>query len=156
MAFPICDECASSIVLCPRCREKERRGEISELDVLVSTILKRHGATGYEALRDLGSKLVIFASESEAPIIIGTRGNTAQELSKKLGRRVVVLVRGWNKERIIASLARPSRIVAVNRVFQQDGTEVLKMILDRPLDEETAKLAKELAGDVEIDYERRS
>jgi hypothetical protein len=131
-----------------------RSGDLSELDVLVSSILARHGVGGYESLHELENKLVIIASEEDAPKIIGFKGKMALEISKKLGRRVVVLVGGWGDEDIIRSLVKPNRLVATNRVYKPDGKEVLKLIFDKPLDEGTVQLMKELVGDVEIEYEK--
>ncbi len=154
MAFPICDKCASSGILCPKCEAMVREGRVSELDVLVSTILARYGATGYETLIDLENKLVILASDDEVPKIIGPKGITAAELAKKLGRRVVVLSRNSKKEFIIKSVARPNKLVAMNKVFRPDGKEVLKLIFDKPLDVGTTRVLKDLIGEVEIGYEK--
>jgi|GEM_PF-1989843 len=154
MAFPICDECASSGILCSKCERRVRRGEVSELDVLVSTILAGHKATGYESIIDLENKLVILASDEEVPKIIGRGGTMAAELAKKLGRRVVVLNRGADREFIIKSLARPNKVVAMNKVFKPGDEEVLKLIFDKPLDEGTVQVLKDLIGEVEIEYER--
>lgn len=123
--------------------------------MLLSELLAKHGAAGYDSIKDLETKLVIFASEADASRIIGAKGHTAAELSKKLGRRVVVLVKGWEKEQIIKSLARPSRVVATNKVFKEGGKEVLKLIFDKVLDEGTIELMKQLIGEVEIDYEEK-
>ncbi len=153
MAFPVCEGCASSGTLCPECQEKVREGKISELDVLLSTILKSHGAGGYDSLIELDKKIVIIAPEDELPKIIGHRGKTASELSAKLGRRMVVVSRSMDKKTLAESLARPNRLVAINKVFKEGGAEVLKLIFDKPLDEGTVRVLKDLAGEVEIDYE---
>lgn len=154
MAFPICGDCASSGALCPECEKRVRAGSVSELDVLVSSILSPRGVSGYGSLRDLGTKLVIFASDEEVPEIIGVKGKTAAELSRKLGRRIVVLATDWDPERIIRSLARPNRLVAINRVYREDGGEVTKLIFDKALDEDTIRLMRELVGEVEVTYEK--
>ena len=154
MAFPICDKCASSGILCEACQKKARASGVSELDVLVSSILARHGVTGYESIVDLETKLIIFASDNDVPSIIGPGGSTAEELSKKLGRRVIVIVKSWDKDLIVKSLARPARLVTKNTIFRPDGKEVLKFIFDKPIDEGTSKLIKELVGEVEIDYQK--
>lgn len=152
MAFPICDSCASSGVLCKNCEEKARHGEVSELDVLVSTLLAQHKVSGYESLVDLETKLIIFASNEDAMTIIGPGGKTAAELSKKLGRHVTVVSKGWDRDLIIKSMARPSRLVAVNKVFESGGKERQKLIFDKPIDEGSLKIMKELTGEVEVEY----
>ena len=154
MAFPICDKCATSGILCEACQKKARAGGVSELDVLVASILARHGVTGYDSIIDLETKLIIFTTDNDAPSIIGPGGSTAEELSKKLGRRVIVIVKSWDKDLIVKSLARPARLVTKNTIFKPDGKEVLKFIFDKPIDEGTSKLIKELAGEVEIDYQK--
>lgn len=156
MAFPICNNCARSGILCPDCQQKVRKDNISELDVLVSSILAHHGATGYESLIDFGNKLIVFASDKDTKTIIGQKGMTVAELSKKVGRRVVVLSRVWNKETIVRSLARPSKLAAINKIFKEDGTELLKLIFDKPIDEGSLKLMKELVGDIEVAYEEKN
>lgn len=154
MPFPICGKCAASGVLCDECVKKERDGKLSELDVLLSTLLAGHGVNGYEEAREIGDKLVIFASGEETSKIIGTRGNTAADISRKLGRRIIVIDRNWGRDMLIKSLARPSRLVAKNRVYRQGGGEIEKLIFDKPLDEGISKLIKEMVGDVEIASEK--
>ena len=151
MSFPICDECTSG-QLCEKCEWKVREGEVSELDILVSTILAEHDAKGYARLVDLGDKLVIFASVEEAPLIIGFKGMIVKELSRKLGRRIVVLVKGWDAELIAKSLGRPSQLLGVNKIYKEGGVEILKLIFDKHLDEGSVLLLKELLGEVEIEY----
>lgn len=152
MGFPICDSCAAEGSLCKRCLENVRSEKISELDVLVSSILARHGAGGYIALEDLETKLLILADEEDAPRIIGTKGNCASELSKKTGRRVIVLVKGWGTEKIIDSIAKPSKLIERRKLFKHDGTEYVKLIFDKPLDEGTVRLLKKIIGDFEVEY----
>jgi transcription antitermination factor NusA-like protein len=152
MAFPICEKCASSNMLCESCEQKVREGRISELDFLVSALLAQHGVKGYESLVDFETKLVIFASDEDASAIIGPGGNTVAELSKKLGRKIAVISRSWDKDLIIKSLARPSRLVAQNKVFTQ-GDEKVKLIFDKPIDEGSLKLMKELVGGIEVEYQ---
>jgi len=152
MAFPICDECAKSGLLCKGCVEKARDGEITELDVLVSNLLAHHGAKGYESLVDFETKLIIFASDEDATEIIGPGGKTVAELSKKLGRKIAVVSKSWDKMQIIQSLARPSKMVKENKVSTPKG-ERLKLIFDKPIDEGSLELIKEMAGDVEIEIQ---
>jgi len=108
MAFPICDDCASSGVLCPQCEENLRSEKISNLDVLLSTLLSKHGAVGYISLLAIEKKVIILVSDEQAPGVIGTGGNTVADLSRKLGRRVIVLVEGSDLETVLKSVARPS------------------------------------------------
>jgi len=154
MPFPICGKCAASGVLCDECVKKEREGKLSELDVLLSTLLASHGVNGYDEAREIGDKLVIFASGEETSKIIGTKGNTAADISRKLGRRIIVIDKSWDKDLLIKSLARPMRLMAKNRIYKQGGGEVLKLIFDKPLDEGIAKLVKELVGGVEIEHQK--
>jgi len=153
MAFPICEACADSGLLCDKCQKKVRTGQVSELDVLLSSILAQHKATGYGNIVDLETKLVILASEKDAKDLIGPGGSTAEDVSKKLGRRVIILVRDWDKQRIAESLARPARLVNKNTIFRPGGQEVLKLIFDKQIDEGSLKLIKELAGGIEIGYQ---
>lgn len=154
MPFPICGKCAASGVLCNECVKKEREGKLSELDVLLSTLLASHGVNGYDKIREIGDKLVIFSSGEETSKIIGTKGNTAADISRKLGRRIIVIDRGWGPDMLIKSLARPMRLVAKNRIYKQGGGEIVKLIFDKPLDEGIASLIKELVGDIEISSEK--
>jgi len=156
MAFPICDICASSGVLCAECEEKLRYDKISNLDVILSSLLSKHGADGYINTLAIEGKLIILASEEQAPKIIGTKGNTVSELSKKLGRRIIVLVEGSDLETILNSVARPSRLISKKNMVKEDGKEVLKLIFDKQLDEGTIELIEELVGKVEIGYEKNS
>jgi transcription antitermination factor NusA-like protein len=152
MSFPICEECASSGILCEKCEERVRRGDVSEVEVLLSELLATHEADGFERIVELSDKLVIIASEKEALQIIGKKGKTVRELSGKLGRRIAVIAGGWDPESIAKSIARPNKLLTVNRVFKEDGKERLKLIFDNPLEEGTVNLLKELLGEIEIGH----
>ena len=97
--------------------------------------------------------IFIFASGEETSKIIGTRGNTAADISRKLGRRIIVIDKGWDRDLLIKSLARPSRLVAENRIYKQGGGEIVKLIFDKPIDEGSLKLIKEMVGSIEIEYQ---
>jgi transcription antitermination factor NusA-like protein len=150
--FPICEGCASSGVLCESCEERVRKGELSEIDVILSTLLKARGIEGYISLKNLDRKLVIFATGKSAPTIIGKGGSIAKELSDKLGKRVAIISKEWEPIPIIESLARPSRLIGKNLIYKENGKEVVKLIFDKAIDEESVSLMKELAGDMEIGY----
>ncbi len=152
MAFPICDSCASSGVLCSSCEKKVREGKISDLDVLLSTILANYGASGYKWSREIDGKLLIVGSPREAKEIIGYRGGLAAELSRKLGRRIIVVSDEWSKEEIARSIGRPARLVKINKIYRASG-DVLKLVFDKPIGEESAQIIKEMLGNVEIDHE---
>ena len=153
MAYPICDMCASSGVLCNGCQKKLESGEITDLDITVSHLLLKEGIDSYRRLRETDNGVFIFADREIVPKIIGYSGKTVKEFSKKLGKRVIVIEEDAELRERIEAVVRPSRVLAVNTVYKSDGSESLKLVLSEPLrDPGLLALAGEIAGrEIEVD-----
>jgi len=146
MPFPICESCAKDCVLCASCEEKVRKGEVSALEVLLSQILAKHKAKGFGEVRDFETRLVIFASEEDAPAIIGRGGYVAKELSDKLGKRIIVIVPGWDLKTTVSSIVRPANLIEMKIEPSWEGESILRFILDKHIDERTRNFISELCG----------
>lgn len=147
MAFPICDMCASSGVLCSGCERKLKSGEISQLDVILSNVLAREGIGHYDRLKETDNGVLVFADRKIVPKLIGYSGKTVKELSKKLGKKVVIIESDANLREMLEAALKPSRVVAVNTIYKADGGECLRLVLDRPFhDRGCLNLLRELTG----------
>ena len=147
MAFPICDMCASTGILCSGCERKKEQGKITELDVLVSHILFRAGVKGYDRLIESEDSLAIFAPNDQAPRIIGYGGKTVKELSRKLDKKVVVIESDSDVKGVIESIIRPNKVLVINKVYKADGSEILKLVLDKKMeDKKIIELVRDVVG----------
>jgi len=135
MTYPICDMCASSGVLCNGCQKKLDDGRISDLDVAVSRFLAHQDISGYERLKEAENGVFLFAERALVPKIIGYSGKTVKELSKRLGKRVIVIEDDASLNEMIDAVVRPSKAVALNTVYKGDGSESLKVVLSQPMRE---------------------
>lgn len=144
--------CASSGILCAGCEAKLRQGRVTELDVIVSNILFHDKAGGYNHLVNSETTLFIFAPKGEVPKIIGYGGKTVKELSRKVGKKVVVLESGGNMETLVNSIVKPNKLAGINHIYKPDGKEVLKLVFVKPIKDETVvQLIRDVIGkEIEI------
>ncbi|MBN2518000.1 MAG: hypothetical protein JXB14_04085 [Candidatus Altiarchaeota archaeon] len=147
MAFPICDMCASTGMLCPGCEKKREQGMLTETDVIVSKFLFQAGVKGYERLVESGGNLVIIAPKEQAPRIIGYGGKTVKELSRKVGKRAIVVEKEMGLKETVETLISPNRVIAINRLYKPDGSEVLKIVPAKSVqDEKIINLVRDVIG----------
>ncbi|MCK4327890.1 MAG: transcription elongation factor NusA [Candidatus Diapherotrites archaeon] len=134
MKGPLCEECVKSGILCDGCAEKQRNGEIGELDIQLARLLQKleqrdlvRGAS-FERIFDINGLLVITTKGKVGPLV-GKGGRVIRLLSKEFNRKVRV-VSTLDDKTALRDLVAPARIQGINIVYKPGGEET-KAIISR-------------------------
>jgi transcription antitermination factor NusA-like protein len=135
MKLPICSFDAKVGVLCPKCEEKLRSGELTRTDVDISFALSKLSSKmpGMERM----TLRRAFAVDGEIVLLLGQgdmsaiRSNQklASSIQEAIGRRVWMTEAESNDRHFVESLLFPARIMTMNTVFVPDGSRIMKVII---------------------------
>lgn len=129
MKLPICYFDAKTKILCPLCRDKLERGEISELDVDISHDLvkiEEHDlpqlkeAEFIKALKADNMTIILVRSGSKVTRTIWSR--VARQLSKRGYGRVRIVEYTNDVKSLIQNIIFPARVLSMSIVWFPDGT----------------------------------
>ena len=167
MKAPICNVCLKSDVLCSNCEEKLENGDITELEIKVSRILKDL-SNEYGSLRDSEIKhvydtenvLVIVTAEGDGAKVVGRGGEIVKEIADRVDKSIRVVEASQEDRAVIKGLLSPAEIQSINTVFRPDG-ESQKVVVPAEYEgkinlsiEELESLISDITGnDYEIAFE---
>lgn len=161
--------CVKSGVLCPRCEEKVRKGQVSELDLeiikLMCEIEKEHPSlqdVSFNKAVEVEDFLAILVDKADLGKILGHGGKILKAISDKTGKRVRILTYGGDERQFLEDLLSPFSILTINTVWLPDeSTETKAILYGRkpkrvPINFEIIKkLAKEIRGmTLRIEFEK--
>lgn len=167
MKAPICNVCLKSDVLCSNCEEKLENGEISELEIKVSRILKDL-SNEYGSLRDSEIKhvydtenvLVIVTSEGDGAKVVGRGGEIVKEIANSVDKSIRVVEASQKDRDVIQGLLSPAEIQSINTVFKPDGESQKVVVpeeyegkINLSIDELESLIQKITGTDYEISFE---
>ncbi|MEM3607126.1 MAG: hypothetical protein QXE30_05745 [Candidatus Bathyarchaeia archaeon] len=171
MVKTILDEfCVKSGVLCAKCEEKLRKGQVSPLDFKVIKVLVEL-EKDYPVLKkvflyksiETSNTLAILVNKKDMIQILSQGGKIIKALAEKIGKkRIKLLSYGSSEREFLEELLSPFSILTVNTVWLPDGSTETKVILPGrrpkrlPIDfEEVKKIAKEVKGmSLRIEFEK--
>jgi len=139
MLTKICAVDLKSGILCPKCEEKVRSGEVSQLDLKVAKILLEL-ENKYPALQTVyfhkaiesGDNLVILVDKSDVSKILSYGGKILREISEKTGkRRIRILAYNDEPRRFLEYLFAPASILTINKIWLPDGSEETKVVIPK-------------------------
>lgn len=167
MKIKLCHFCLRTGVLCPKCDEKLRSGEVSQLYVDVARLLLNFEQEGFTALQE--ANLLDVAEVSDALVLVlkrgdttrlgPTRGRLARALEEELGMKVHMLEGDVDERTFLEQLFAPATLVTINKIWLPDDSVEVKVILRgrKPwADVETLmEVARELRGmSLRVEFER--
>jgi len=135
----ICAVDLKSGILCPRCEEKVRSGEVSELDLNVAkTLLGMEDA--YPALQKIhfhksiesGNTLIILVDKKDVHLLQNYGGKILRDIAVKT-RKKKVRILGYNDgtRHFLENLFAPAAILTINTIWLPDGSTETKVILPK-------------------------
>jgi transcription antitermination factor NusA-like protein len=135
---PLCSFCLKSGILCQKCSEKVRSGEITDLDLKVARLLLSLEET-YPSLQNVsfykainaGGTLAILVGKGDVPRLLSHGGKIVKVLSEKIGKAIRVLEYGVDDRKFLEDLFAPLSIVTINTIWLPDGTTETRVILKR-------------------------
>ncbi len=152
--------CVKSGILCSRCEEKLRKGQITDLDVRVIRTLTElekenpplQDVTFHKAV-EAGDIMAVLVDRKGMDTFLTSGAKLAKTLGDRVGKRVRVLSYGGDERDFLEELFTPFAILTINTVWLPDGSRETKVILTgrrprrSPVDFEVVKkLARELKG----------
>jgi len=161
--------CVKSGILCRKCEEKVRSGEVTKLDLKVIKALmeleksfpKLQEVT-YRKSAEAGGMIVVMVDGPDVATLLSQGGKIVRALEDELGRKVKVISYGGDTRQFLEELLSPLSILAINTVWIPDGSTETKAVIrgrrprKMPVNLDIVKkLAKELRGlTLRIDFER--
>lgn len=132
----ICHFCLKSGILCHKCREKVRLGEVSELDLEVARLLLSLETT-YPPLQEVyfynaveaNGVLALIVGRGDVARLLSYGGKIVKALGKKLEKTVRVLEHGVDERKFLEDLFAPLSIITINRIWLPDGSTETRVIL---------------------------
>jgi len=161
--------CVKSGILCQRCEEKVRRGQVKDLDLKVIRILseleKEFPAIEevfFEKAVEVDGTLAIVVEKRDVGKILSHGGKIVKSIGEKMDKRIKVLGRGGDARQLLEDLFAPFSIMSINTIWLPDGSTETKVILNgrqprrMPVDLEMArKLAAGLQGlTLRVEFEK--
>jgi transcription antitermination factor NusA-like protein len=134
----LCSFCLKSGILCQKCSEKVKSGEVTELDLKIARLLlsleetypSLQNVSFYKAV-DVGKTLAILVGKGDVPRLLSYGGKIIRALSEKTGKAIRVLEYGVNDRKFLEDLFAPLSIVTINTIWLPDGTTETRVILKR-------------------------
>lgn len=163
MKAPICNVCLKSDVLCSKCSEKLESGEISDLDVEVSRILKElsneHGSlrdSEIVKVYEAENVVVIVTGPGDGAKVVGRKGEIVKKVADEIGKPIRVVEKSENDRDVINGLLSPGEIESINTVFKPEG-QSKKIVVDEEYEDKInmsqEELEKFIQGITGTDYE---
>lgn len=125
-------------MLCSKCQEKVRSGEVDDLYMKVAQFLLDI-EDQYPALQkarldkviEVGGFLVLVVGRGDRNKFMGDGGNLTRDLRDNFRRRVLVIEEGVNDRGFLEDLFSNQRIVTINIIWLPDGSTETRVVLQR-------------------------
>jgi transcription antitermination factor NusA-like protein len=123
-------------MLCPKCRKKLEKGEISELDLEVGKLLVSmedeypplQNVFFHKAVESDGV-MALFVGRGDIAKILSYGGKIIKNLERDTKKMVRVLESNSDERKFLEDLFAPMTILTVNRIWLPDGTTETRVIL---------------------------
>ncbi len=158
-------------ILCSRCEERVKKGQITKLDLetikLLLELEKRFPDienVRFHKSSEIGELLAIQLDQADVEKITSGEAPILRTISERLGgKKILVVGYGGDDRRFLESLLAPLSILTINTVWLPDGSTETKVILQgrlprhMPVDLESSKrIAEELRSmTLRIEFERQ-
>lgn len=136
MKTALCNFCLKSGILCQRCSEKIKSGELTQLDLEIARLLVSLENT-YPSLQNVHfykavearETIAIIVGRGDVPRLLGYGGKIIKALGKKTGKVIRVLEHGSDERKFLEDLFAPLNIITINTIWLPDGTTETRVIL---------------------------
>ena len=158
-------------ILCSRCEERVKKGQITKLDLetikLLLELEKRFPDienVRFHKSSEIGKLLAIQLDQADVEKITSGEAPILRTISERLGgKKILVVGYGGDDRRFLENLLAPLSILTINTVWLPDGSTETKVILQgrlprhMPVDLESSKrIAEELRSmTLRIEFEKQ-
>jgi len=132
----LCSFCLKSGILCQKCSDKLKSGDVSELDLKIARLLLSLEQK-YPSLQnvyfhgtvDSGKTLAVIVGLGDVPRLLGFGGKIIRALSEETGKSIRILEYGVDDRKFLEDLFAPLSILTINTIWLPDGTTETRVIL---------------------------
>ena len=136
MKAPLCNFCIKSGILCPRCQEKVRSGEVTDLDIRVAKLLFKledkfptlQKISFYNAF-EVDQVLAIVVGNGDLEHFFSGEGQIMREIAEGTGKKIRMFEKKGDNRRFLEDLFAPAAITTINKIWLPDGSTETKVIL---------------------------
>ena len=136
MKTTLCNFCIKSGILCQRCQEKLRTGEVTDTDVSIAKLLLKleskysilQKVTFYNAY-EVDDVLAIIVGSGDLHRLFSESGEILREIAENTGKRVRVLEQKGDTREFFEDLFAPVAITSINKIWLPDGSIETRVIL---------------------------
>jgi len=134
----LCQFCLKSGILCSKCREKVRKGEVTETDLVIARLLLSL-EDEYPPLEDVyfhkaveaDDVLAVLVGRGDVARMLSYGGKITKILSQKTGKKIRILEHNSNERKFLEDLFAPLNIITINKIWLPDGTTETRVILKK-------------------------
>ncbi len=155
----VCQFCLKSGILCPKCQNKLKKGEISDTDLEIGRLLVSLEAT-YPPLQEVAFHkavetdrvLALIVGKGDVARLLGQGGKIIKAIGEQTGKTVRILEYGVDERKFLEDLFAPLSIITINTIWLPDGSQETRVIVRKrgrrpPLNVEALKqLAQKVRG----------
>jgi transcription antitermination factor NusA-like protein len=146
-------------MLCSKCQEKVRKGEVNDLYMKVAQYLL-DVENKYPALQkarldkafETGGFLVLVVGRGDRNKFMTDGGKLTRDVGDSFGRRVLVIEDGVNDRGFLEDLFSSQHIITINIIWLPDGTTETRIVLQgrgaRRLSKKRIKALTDIAKEV--------
>lgn len=136
MKAELCQFCLRSGILCPKCRAKIEKGEVTQRDLEIARLLISI-ENEYPLLQDVYFRgtieadniLAILVRRGDATKILSYGGKIIKFLESKTGKNIRILEYNAGERKFIEDLFAPLPVLAINKIWLPDGSIETRVIL---------------------------
>lgn len=138
MRTELCQFCLRSGILCSKCREKVRKGEITQTDLEIAQLLLSL-EDEYPSLQNVyfhkaveaDGILALLVHRGDVARMLSYGGKIKKALGQKIGKRIRILEYNSDERKFLEDLFAPLNIVTINKIWLPDGTTETRAILKK-------------------------
>ncbi|MFQ6095723.1 MAG: hypothetical protein ACE5NN_06235 [Candidatus Bathyarchaeia archaeon] len=138
MRTELCQFCLKSGILCSKCREKVRKGEISETDLRIARLLLSleekypplQNVYFHKAVEADGI-LAILVERGDVARMLSYGGKITKILGQMTGKKIRILEYNSDERKFLEDLFAPLSIIAINKIWLPDNTTETRVILKK-------------------------
>lgn len=136
MKIPFCNFCIKSGILCPRCQEKVKSGEASDLDINIAKLLLKleekypvlQQVTFYNTY-EADDVLAIIMGSGDLHRLLSGGGRVMREITENSGKKIRILEKKGDTRSFLEDLFAPASVTAINKIWLPDGSTETRVIL---------------------------
>jgi len=159
LEIPLCTFCVKSGILCQRCQEKVRKGEISETAINMAKLLLKlenkfpvlQKIKFYDAF-EIENVVAIILGVGDIHRLLSSGGGILRAIGEDTGKKIKILENRGDTRKFFEDLFTPISVTSINKIWLPDGSTETRVVLSgyyRRLPMKASvikKLAKKIRG----------